>query len=74
MGIANLEIHDDTFTSDMQKIFAVDSGNCRGLTMDEWQDRHLVTRFSEASLSRSGRYSEVGPTILFAISKSPILT
>lgn len=46
----NLEIHDDTFASDMQKIFDVDSENCRVLTLDEWQDRQMIARFSEAVL------------------------
>lgn len=46
----NLEIHDDNFASDMQKIFAVDSGNCRVLTLEEWQDRRSLARFSEAVL------------------------
>jgi cardiolipin synthase A/B len=46
----NLEIHDENFASDMQKIFAVDSGNCRILTLEEWRDRHPLARFSEAVL------------------------
>ena len=46
----NLEIHDESFASDMQKIFDVDSGNCRVLTLEEWQDRHPLARFSEAVL------------------------
>ena len=46
----NLEIHDENFASDMQRIFYVDSGNCRVLTLEEWQDRHPLARFSEAVL------------------------
>ncbi|MCU1530672.1 MAG: phospholipase [Arthrobacter sp.] len=46
----NLEIHDENFASDMQKIFDVDSRNCRVLTLEEWQDRHPLARFSEAVL------------------------
>ena len=46
----NLEIHDENFASDMQKIFDVDSGNSRVLTLKEWQDRHPLARFSEAVL------------------------
>lgn len=46
----NLEIHDEDFASDMQEIFTVDSRNCRELTLDEWQERHPVARFSETVL------------------------
>ena len=46
----NLEIHDEHFASDMQKIFDVDSRNCRVLALAEWRDRHLLARFSEAVL------------------------
>ena len=46
----NLEIHDDDFATDMQKIFEVDSQNSKVLTMDEWQHRSLLARFSETVL------------------------
>jgi cardiolipin synthase len=46
----NLEIHDEDFASSMQEIFDVDSGNCRVLTLEEWQERPLIARFSEAVL------------------------
>lgn len=46
----NLEIHDAGFASDMQKIFEFDSGNCKVLTMEEWQDRSFIARFSEVVL------------------------
>ncbi len=46
----NLEIHDEDFAADMQEIFDVDSRNCRVLTLEEWQERPLVARFSEAVL------------------------
>ena len=46
----NLEIHDEIFASVMQKIFDVDSGNCRVLTLEEWRDRHPLARFSEGVL------------------------
>ncbi|MFQ4150630.1 phosphatidylserine/phosphatidylglycerophosphate/cardiolipin synthase family protein, partial [Arthrobacter sp. LAPM80] len=37
----NLEIHDDAFASDMEKIFEVDSANSKVLTMEEWRHRSL---------------------------------
>ena len=46
----NLEIHDENFASDMQKIFDVDSQNCKVLTTDEWQHRSPLARFSETVL------------------------
>ena len=46
----NLEIHDEDFASDMQRIFEVDSQNSKVLTMDEWQHRSLLARFSETVL------------------------
>lgn len=46
----NLEIHDEGFASDMQAIFDVDSRNCRVLTLEEWQHRSPLARFSEAVL------------------------
>ncbi|MCX6499496.1 MAG: phosphatidylserine/phosphatidylglycerophosphate/cardiolipin synthase family protein [Arthrobacter sp.] len=46
----NLEIHDEDFASDMKEIFDVDSKNCRVLTLDEWQHRSPLARFSETVL------------------------
>jgi cardiolipin synthase len=46
----NLEIHDEGFASDMRTIFDIDSSNCRVLTLEEWQKRHAVARFSETVL------------------------
>ncbi len=46
----NLEIHDAGFASDMQKIFEFDSRNCKVLTMEEWQHRSFIARFSEVVL------------------------
>lgn len=46
----NLEIHDEDFASDMQKIFEIDSRNAKVLTVDEWQHRSLLARFSETVL------------------------
>jgi cardiolipin synthase len=46
----NVEIHDPAFAAEMEKIFAVDSRNCRQLTLDEWHHRHVVAQFSETVL------------------------
>ena len=46
----NLEIHDEGFASDMQKIFEVDSQNSKVLTMEEWHHRPFIARFSEVVL------------------------
>ena len=56
MGSANIDRRsltvnfDENFAADMQNIFDVDSGNCRVLTLEEWQERHPLARFSEAVL------------------------
>ena len=46
----NLEIHDEGFAADMQKIFEVDSQNSKVLTLEEWHHRSLLARFSETVL------------------------
>lgn len=46
----NLEIHDEGFAADMQKIFDVDTRNCKVLTMEEWRQRPALARFSETVL------------------------
>lgn len=46
----NLEIHDEDFASDMQKIFEFDSQNSKELTIKEWQHRSPLARFSEVVL------------------------
>lgn len=47
----NLEIFDKDLARSMEKIFEVDNGNCRTLTLEEWQSRHIVARISEAILA-----------------------
>lgn len=46
----NLEIHDEDFASDMQKIFEFDSKNSKELTIEEWHHRSPLARFSEVVL------------------------
>ncbi|PYI64514.1 cardiolipin synthase B [Arthrobacter livingstonensis] len=46
----NLEIHDDAFAADMEKIFEIDSINSKILTMEEWEHRSPLARFSETVL------------------------
>jgi cardiolipin synthase len=46
----NLEIHHEDFATNMQKIFDVDSRNCRVLTLEEWRHRSPLARFSESVL------------------------
>ncbi|MCM3687656.1 MULTISPECIES: phospholipase D-like domain-containing protein [Kocuria] len=45
-----LEIHDETFAADMERIFAADSENCRTLTAEQWHERHPAARFAELVL------------------------
>jgi cardiolipin synthase len=47
----NLEIVDEELASTMEHVFEVDSSNCRTLTEEEWQSRHVVARVSEAILA-----------------------
>ncbi len=46
----NLEIHDSDFAADMETIFEVDSVNSKVLTMEEWEHRSPLARFSETVL------------------------
>lgn len=43
----NAEITDTDVASEMEAIFAMDSGNCVELTLDEWQRRPLPVKISE---------------------------
>jgi cardiolipin synthase len=45
-----LEIHDEDFAADMERIFAADSANCRQLTAEEWHERHPAAWFAETVL------------------------
>ncbi len=47
----NLEIVDSALAATMEHVFEVDSSNCRTLTEEEWQSRHVVARVSEAILA-----------------------
>lgn len=46
----NLEIHDEALAADMERIFGVDSANCRELTLDDWSERHFAAPISETIL------------------------
>jgi cardiolipin synthase len=47
----NLEIIDSELAATMEHVFEVDSSNCRTLTEEEWQSRHVVARISETILA-----------------------
>src|SRR4051795_8681638 len=47
----NLEIVDRALAATMEHVFEVDSSNCRPLTEEEWESRHVVARVSEAILA-----------------------
>ncbi|MHA7276062.1 phospholipase D-like domain-containing protein [Arthrobacter sp. HLT1-21] len=47
----NIEIFDEGLAHSMEQIFAIDSGNSRILTIQEWERRHIVARVSEAILA-----------------------
>jgi cardiolipin synthase A/B len=47
----NLEILDSELAATMEHVFEVDSSNCRVLTEEEWESRHMVARVSEAVLA-----------------------
>ncbi|MDN4612437.1 phospholipase D-like domain-containing protein [Arthrobacter burdickii] len=47
----NLEIFDRALAATMEEIFAVDSSNCRRLSREEWESRHVVARVSELILA-----------------------
>ncbi len=47
----NIEITDAEVASQMERIFAMDSGNCAELTLDQWQHRPLAAKISETVLT-----------------------
>lgn len=47
----NVEIYNDSVASQMEDVFETDLSNCRELTIDEWDKRSSVARFSEAVLA-----------------------
>ncbi len=46
----NLEIHDQGFAADMEKIFEIDSTNCRELTLSDWKERHFAAPTISATI------------------------
>lgn len=46
----DLEIQDRDFAADMERIFAVDSDNCRQVVLEEWRVRHPAARIAETVL------------------------
>ncbi|PFG40771.1 cardiolipin synthase [Georgenia soli] len=50
----NLELYDDDLAAQMEKIFATDLGNCRELTLEEWEQRGLTRRVVERLLRPLG--------------------
>jgi cardiolipin synthase len=47
----NVEFFDEALAQQMEEIFANDSTNARELTLDEWRQRPLIAKFSEAVLA-----------------------
>lgn len=47
----NIELFDRRLASDMERIFEIDSSNCRELPLEEWESRHIVARVSEGILA-----------------------
>lgn len=47
----NLEIVDRPLARQMEQVFMTDLTNCRGLTIDEWEARSWIARFSESVLA-----------------------
>ena len=47
----NVEIYDESIAAQMEQIFETDLTNCRELTIDEWDQRSAVARFSETVLA-----------------------
>ena len=47
----NLELVAEKLASTMERIFEIDSSNCRELSLEEWEGRHIVARVSEAILA-----------------------
>lgn len=46
----DLEIQDEDFAADMERIFTVDSANCRIVDAGEWSRRHPAARIAETVL------------------------
>lgn len=46
----NLEIQDEGFAADMEKIFAIDRDNSTRVELEEWSERHPAARFAETIL------------------------
>ncbi|MHA7220705.1 phospholipase D-like domain-containing protein, partial [Arthrobacter sp. MDT1-48-3] len=46
----NLEIQDEGFAADMEKIFAIDRDNSTRVELEEWTKRHPAARFAETVL------------------------
>jgi cardiolipin synthase len=47
----NIEVFSDAVAQQLEEIFAVDAGNCRELTLDEWHSRPVMVKFSESVLT-----------------------
>lgn len=47
----NMEILDPQVARHLEEVFAVDSGNCTELTLEEWTARPLINRITEGILS-----------------------
>ena len=47
----NIELFDKKLAATMERIFEIDSSNCRELPLEEWDSRHIVARVSEAILA-----------------------
>ncbi len=47
----NIEVFSEAVARQLEEIFAVDSGNCRELTLEEWHSRPVMVKFSESVLT-----------------------
>jgi cardiolipin synthase len=47
----NLEVYDPGVARQMEEIFSIDSSNTIELTLESWNRRNLMVKFSEAVLS-----------------------
>ncbi|HEY9292906.1 MAG TPA: phospholipase D-like domain-containing protein [Microlunatus sp.] len=47
----NIEVFSDAVAAQLEEIFAMDSTNCRELTLDEWHSRPAMVKFSESVLT-----------------------
>lgn len=47
----NIEMFDANLAANMERIYEIDSSNCRELSLKEWESRHIVARVSEAILA-----------------------